>query len=477
MTQFKDYCLLALEEVEDAHSKGHLIYSDEYKTKHKLIPGSYNSLLVEFGLTSHTNLFTQDKNTKGIPVMCFRLNAKVSASDALRTLLTSGETVIDCGVGVLLTHIYACLLALEDRYGEEKGRLRFDLLFGSATHETPLVQRLLFSNNTVLSGTKEIGIIDPAGNVCPINPFSFIFGGSDLAHGSKKIIQKNDISKCHIGSILSLQGNQYYENKHPSGIAGNYNCIYVGKNKDSTPMFRVFGHGKSSESELDLKQRHVNNYNAEPDGDDQLRAHKYDPNFPKTITIRDVPGISIITNIDVKADVWEEFINAPLTNLMQSFIKHLNRVINEKMIELTKNKLPCVAEPSPTLRINNFYFPESLYREQRDLLLFMGGREKGRTANGMIKMELESSFLVKHIRDKTGIERRLMNKLEERQLKILAAIYPEATIEKSSEKYLLTFPNIFFSKVEKICTKLPALEKNIQTFQNAFRAKRKLLTL
>jgi len=475
---FSQYCLQALDEIENAHTKGYLCYADKFKEKYKQDLNAQARLLVEFGTTSHTTLFSQHNSKNGHPIMSFRLNLKVSASKALRSLLSFGETVIDCGTGALLVQIYACLLALERKYGPQKGQLRFDLLFGSEIHETPIAQRLLFSNNTALSGTKEGCIIDVAGEISQLSPFSFLFGFSKLAREAlrnERVGKANDLSKCTVGSILAMQGYRFYEHKHPSGMASNYNCMFVGTDKKTkAPMFSVFGHGVVAETDLDLKQRHVLSYNAEPDADDKMRASKYDQNFPKTIEVKDVPGISILSNIDVKADVWEDFINAPLTTLLENFIKFINLQLKNRDDEIRKNNLPPLLESIPILKINTYSFPNNLNQEQTELLLFLGAKNKGRAKNGMTSLELESSFLDKSIREQVGLERKQVKQLSDKQTFILKDFFSEATVEKEVDKYLITFPKTSLKRIEPVIAKFAILDNKIKLLQDAVRAKLKV---
>jgi len=468
---FSKDCLQALDEIEDAHVNGHLLYFKEYIKKHdKELTSQRARIMIEFGLTTHKDLFTQYYgDRRANPIMCFRLKPKVSASQALRALLTSGETVIDCGASLILVHIYACLLALEDKYGLKYGQLRFDLLFGSAIHETPVIQRLLFSNNSVVSGTKGY-IVDVANNTSPLNPFSFLFGFSALVYEVNrthapgvKIDEKKYINKCNVGSILCMQGNENYDSKHPAGSDANYNCIYVGNDKYTKPLFRVFGHGKEPVSELALKEKHVLLYNQGRDDDDKYCSSFIPaPAYPEQITLKDVPGISVLSNIDVKADIWEMFLSEPLPIL----ISKLRQDLNHKLIARNGAMLED-SQLLPPVMVNTYYFPANLNNEQSKLLLFLGAKNKKCTNSGLVKMELESSFLDKSVRDQVGLERKITKKLTPKELDILKSFYPEATIETLEDKNrgLITVPKMFYPQVEKIITKLHVVEAKITLVQ------------
>jgi hypothetical protein len=481
MYNFNQYCLQALDYIEDAHLNGYLLYCEAYKQKHATtLISQHARTMIEFGTTSHTDFFTQYiSDRRSNPIMCFRLKIKVSASHALRTLLTSGETVIDCGTALMLAHIYACLLALEDRYGASQGQLTFDILFGSAIHETPKIQRLLFSNNTVIAGTKGY-VVAPDNNISPLNPFSFLFGFSETAQQALKdfapgvtINENKYISKYNIGSILCMQGNANYYTKHPAGIDANYNCMYVGYKKDTNQLLvRVFGHGKEPVTEHTLKQQHILSYNTARNADDQFHAAKA-LSYPDKITLKDIPGISVISNIDVKPAAWKMLLNDPLPKLLANLRQYLNQQL------IARNQAMLEDSPSlPSPRVNSYYFPATLNRQQTTVLLFLGAKIKERTTDGMIKMDVESSFLDKAIREQTGLERKIIKKLRPKELGIFKLFYPHVTIEPSAEQHrdLITMPKTLYPKAAKIITNFSELETAITLLQRAYRARKQNLT-
>lgn len=470
---FAKYCEQALDKVEDAHANGNLLYSAEYKQKNA-ITDPLARLLVEHGLTSHSSLLEQYpcNNGKKNNMMVFRLKAKVSASYALNKILTSGETVIDCGTGLLIAHIYACLLALEDKYGAVAGRARFDWLFGSEGHETPIVQRLVISNSTVLGGTKKY-LRDPNGNILPLNPFAFLFDFSEIANevdpSADAKLNVNYIQKCSIGSIVTVVGNSNYNSKHPSGIDCNFNSIYFGCDSMGEPNLRVFGKGKKCYTESDLKKKLVECYNMPQTEDDKYFLGLYklygikQPSYSEKIAFEDVAGLMVGTNIDLKHEVWDLFINGSSNEVMHKLREFIN-------IQL---KLRAQSLPEDTVELagsneNTYFFPESI-TEANEQLLFSIGAQRQETTLNFSAFKLESNVLDKKLRTILGLERKATGLSNAQAVNHLKLFFPAATVEKESQRFLITAPKTIYLNIDKFISNFDKIEKNVRRVQMKFR--------
>ena len=184
----------------------------------------------------------------------------VSASDALDTLLGSGETVLDCGAAAGLAYQLAARTAFEVRHGKEKGRLRFDYLWGSARFEVPKVQRLLITNNGMVAGTEHFRTAED-GNINPLNPFAFFVGFTPLAEAAALAQHMGKDKGKHlealkrqlkVGSLVMFNGHPEYYSKHPSGLEGGYNAV-VAEIGTGPLALRFFGDvAETAADDLDL---------------------------------------------------------------------------------------------------------------------------------------------------------------------------------------------------------------------------------
>lgn len=276
------------------------------------------------GSTTHKNLFSQYPgkarqnceilNSKKV-LLAFRLKKNQSASEALEKLLTSGKTYLDCGAAVTLAQYLAVKMAFEDKYGQKKGRERFDFFFGSKEKNIPTVQRLLFSAFGALSGTADYH--NPGGKyneLIPFNPLSFIFEIKKIQNNSIKL------SDMRIGSHVAFWGNKNYTSKHPAGGCRLDNCIVANHSAGSKGLLYFTG-GETPVSEKQLTTKYVKVYNKPPTDGDKLMTIMCDTKSdPKLSQIKeaDIPGVDSNYYIDVCDSSWNEMLNDAKLSIAKS---------------------------------------------------------------------------------------------------------------------------------------------------------------
>ena len=453
---FRTYVIRAMDRIEAARRGGFVLYPADYLQKHgDRRFDDHESMMLCYGLTSHSGLFEQYHNETN-PLLTFRLKPRVSASAALDTLLTSGETVLDCSSVSGLAYMLAARMSFEARHGEARGRLRFDCLWGSAHVEVPTVQRLLITNNSMVAGTE--GYLEAVdGNINPLNPFAFFVQFSSLAetaaHAGTLSGKRERSMKAQVkpGSMLGFFGHPRYLDKHPSGSEGSYSTIVAGAD-DGHLVLRFFGDEGRAMAEKDLVQRHVAAYNLDGDGAVNALAKAsmkdVESGFPDRVDAKGVPGISLASHMDLVEARWLRVLDEPLSTLVPSYRSYLNEQLKGRLGLLPEDRM--LPETQANRRI--YAFPAATVADKGKLmsLLNLGARVVGKTGT-FTRLELESAALTKALREEMGLERRGLKALGERARAELAKI-PEATLEPDlqDDRFLITLPKESFHKVEAI---------------------------
>ncbi len=144
----------------------------------------------------------------------YRLKPRQSASTAIEDLHQNGQTLIECGVAINICYYLVILWQMEKIHGKEKGRKRFDEIFGEKDNITSEIHRLIISPLPLVMGTKNF----PPEN-WPIDPLSFI--AKRVKFKSKSQLTQSALE----GDMIIFVGSPNYRQKHPFGTHTNYNCI------------------------------------------------------------------------------------------------------------------------------------------------------------------------------------------------------------------------------------------------------------
>lgn len=163
---------------------------------------------------------------------CFTFTLKEGrqASKALLSFL-KGPTVAECGNATMACY-YKCIL---DLIGEEK----FDRLFSSKSFALVI---------------SRYGITDKD------SPIAYL---SDYTEASKQgangVFGKRPL---RIGEECHFSGIPWYANKHPKGLEGGWNVIYIEDDKEGNQLFLAHGFEKPL-TEREINQKFVEGYNKE----------------------------------------------------------------------------------------------------------------------------------------------------------------------------------------------------------------------
>lgn len=239
----RDYATQAMDAVIKSRKNGHLIHFHQFVERYSQRPDYLECQ--RKGFTTHENFEILTD-----PTSTFRLKPQQSASKALTHILDNGEMLIDCGAAVNVAYYLAILWAMEAHEGQQKGRERFDALFGDANKITPETRRLVISPANVLMGLAPLKHKPQD----PVHPLALFFKVDNFDH-------KRDLpEKAQIGDCLVFAGHPNYCRRHPLGTEANYTTVIYQKN----PL-KVKGHGfDKCVTEADLYARHMFAYNASP---------------------------------------------------------------------------------------------------------------------------------------------------------------------------------------------------------------------
>jgi hypothetical protein len=452
---FRAYVVQAMDRIEAARHAGVLMYPEDYVKKHAseaLSPEQV--MMLGYGATTHLELFEQYRGSYN-PLLNFRLKAMVSASDALDTLLDSGETVLDCGAVCGLAYQLAARMAFEARHGKDLGRLRFDYLWGSASVEVPKVQRLLITNNGMVAGTVHYRTaVD--GNSNPLNPFAFFVGFSPVAEAAGRASmakgKKLDPLKLDLkpGSLVTFTGHPLYNSKHPAGIEGAYNAI-IATGRAGPIGLRFFGDDGHAYDEARLRQRHVDAYNQPVDAVNALARESMrgvEAAYPDQITAADVPGLELLGHMDLQEGPWALLQDGPMAKVLPAYRKYLNHQLQGRIRLLPEDTL--LPETVPNRRVYALSNEVLANREKVKLVFAHQGRLVSRK-EAYTQVELPSAALTKEVRDALGLERRALRNLTE-DTKAQLKAHPEMVLEPDllDNRTLITLPKASFPKLEQI---------------------------
>jgi len=453
---FRAYVLEAMDRIEAARRNGVLMYPEDYVKKHAevaLSPGE--TVLLSYGRTTHSDLFEQYAARRN-PLLVFRLKPMVSASEALDALLERGETVLDCGAVTGLAYQVAARMAFEARYGKEKGRLRFDYLWGSARFEVPKVQRLLVTNNGMMAGTEHYRYaVD--GNVNPLNPFSFFVGFAPLAMEAARARPRNLAPlkrELKVGSLVNFVGHPEFYDKHPASPEGGYNLV-VAHNGPGGLKFRFFGDEGQTWDEPRLAQRHVDVYNRPVDAVNALAQATMagvEAGFPDRITPEDVPGLDLTGNVDLKEAPWALLLEGAMAEVLPRYRSYLNQQLMGR-----RGLLPEDAPMLETVANRRIYWvaPEALAKDAFERIAACQGRLVSKH-QGHAQVELPSGALTRETREALGLERRAIRDLSTRSRELLSQ-HPEIILEPDllENRTLVTLPVASLPVLEAILAGTP----------------------
>ncbi len=356
----KSFCafvVTAMDLLEEANQKGHVVYPKGPQQNPSL--SFQQKRRLHSGMTTHTDLFEQYSaySANSVMPMAFRLKPGISASQALYSLINSGQTLIDCGTGLVVAYELALLLSFEAKFGIEQGRYRFDLLFGSAIDPTPAVQRLLIARSGVLSGLPPDYLRDAKGTPLIFNPLAYFFELSpitDIAvrfehhavdHQTREnarklgigggITREKMIERLPLGSLIYFQGDPAYLRKYPAGYDSGYNGVVVGFSSED-PLLRVFGEGFAPLCPKQLTKMHVLRY-SEPSDPFNLemlaRLQEKSPVMPAPAKLepRNVPGLVLSSNIALSVARYQALLKLSHIDALLHFRRYLNTFIVQRM--------------------------------------------------------------------------------------------------------------------------------------------------
>ena len=300
----------AMNEVDAAIKNGHFITPQAFIRQ----TGQHSEYLqLSQGKTSHP-LFEMLNN----PNMTYRVKAKVSASDAIESLLNSHQTIVDCGVTMAVMYNLAVLRMMESKLGSVNGRKRFDEIFGSKNTETPSKRRLVISPFSLVMGTEFISNID----LLPVQPLSFFTQMTFAKH--KKEIE----STAKIGWQLILRGDPNYIKLHGAGEFAAYNIVVTSVNPLKVRSSDIPG---VELTEDDIIKHHIDAYAETPSFESFLMLEPAYRNsqefvaFSKTPTSKNqIPGF-----ISGMLAINEEKLNFLLTGPVEQVVAALSQHIQE----------------------------------------------------------------------------------------------------------------------------------------------------
>lgn len=170
------------------------------------------------------------------------LRTRVSASEALRRFLEPGPqslTIIECQTAAQAAQYAAILAAV--------GSERFDRRFGRADAVTPDDQLLKLQKDLdsrtnplhgYLTGGQELNVQDPG----EIGELETTVGGDRVSTPGHRPVRR--------GGWYYVAGHRDYAKRHPHGIWGGENAIYVGHGDDGVQRFTGFGMNDVTEADL-----------------------------------------------------------------------------------------------------------------------------------------------------------------------------------------------------------------------------------
>ncbi len=320
MLDFRSPFLEAMNQVDAAKIAGHLIYPGKYVTKYKGEP-DMNSVLM--GKTTHPS-FEQLPQGQ----MLYRIKPGVSASEAIESLLTSHETVIECGVALAITYNLVVLHMMEKHHGRDAGKKRFDRLFGEKDKETPTHRRLVISVFSVVMGTQPYSHLD----LMPVQPLSFFIDQRGLE-------SKGQLAKeANVGTQIIFQGDPNYVRIHPAGVHGAYNCVVTSLSPLKVRSPDVAG---KEITEEDIYPIHIKAYSKAPS---YQSMSMYEPGFLASRELNEliakgtqeskIPGFA-----PVMFKINEEKCRQLITMDIEKMVEILDRYLIETKLRCLQDKL------------------------------------------------------------------------------------------------------------------------------------------
>ncbi|HEY9670424.1 MAG TPA: DUF4157 domain-containing protein [Waterburya sp.] len=184
----------------------------------------------------------------------WRVRPRVSASAAIRAFLTPlGYTVTECGTVIQAVNYFSILEAVGDR--------NFDQMFGAADQDTPDGQRLLLQLNI---DKKAEGGKNPLGKFFePESALASEQEQAELRRAKGSLSNAPGFRPAQLGGWYYIKNHQLYITRHPEGIWGGENAVYVGRDpKTGEQLFSGFG--LVNRTERQMAQSLADEFNSPP---------------------------------------------------------------------------------------------------------------------------------------------------------------------------------------------------------------------
>jgi hypothetical protein len=189
----------------------------------------------------------------------WRVRPRVSASAAIRAFLTPlGYTVAECGTVIQAVNYFSILEAVGDR--------NFDQMFGAADQDTPEGQRLLLqlNFNKAEGGKKAEDGKNPLKELFePESALASKQEQAELRREKGSFSNAPGFRPAQLGGWYYIKNHQLYSTRHPEGIWGGENAVYVGRDpKTREQLFSGFG--LVNRTERQMAQSLADEFNAPP---------------------------------------------------------------------------------------------------------------------------------------------------------------------------------------------------------------------
>src|SRR5437870_6782874 len=168
------------------------------------------------------------------------LNENRSASAALRAFLTpTGEipiTIVECQTAAQAAFYNSILLAVGDQ--------RFDRKFGRADAVTPAENRMRLERDMTPANPLKAFLEAPSLDVENETE------ANELGLAAGNVVSAPDFRPARRGGWYYVANHPKYTHRHPDGIWGGENAIYVGRNDEDHQVFSGFGMENVTEAVL-----------------------------------------------------------------------------------------------------------------------------------------------------------------------------------------------------------------------------------
>lgn len=256
--QIDDVTLVALlDKIETEEAKNHLVPMCNAAKHFQHLDIESRIQLIINGYTDNP-AFTKLDNAN----MTYLLNPYQSASQALDGLDGNHLMIIDCAIAIEIIRFRAILERMKQFHGEVAGKQRFDDLFGSAEHETPLKYRMKFVHSYISNYPDPVIKGAPEENAAklfsPIRAFlkTNTYTSSELM-----------FSELRGGATVGITGDtKGYLAKHPFGMSASYNCIV--RESTSGLLLRTYLH-PSNHTPNELMAFHQSSFD-EPKSEEEI---------------------------------------------------------------------------------------------------------------------------------------------------------------------------------------------------------------